>query len=93
MRSQEKVEAIYDLRAAAEHKVRAEIAVEKSPTPERRDALLEATLRLEDRTQTAIEACHYCGRSHLADEPHTPARDNVIDVVFGKPNLRSDLDA
>lgn len=83
MYSKQKLDAIYDLRAAVEEKTRLEIAVDREPTPSRRDALLKATLNVEDQTQTAIEACHYCGREHLPDEPHAPGRDNVIDVDFG----------
>jgi len=82
MDSQQKLEAIYELRNAVEEKTRAELAVERNPTPARRDALLKATLNLEERTQAAIEACHYCGRQHLPDEPHVA--DNVIEVDFGK---------
>jgi len=62
MYSQQKLDAIYDLRAAVEEKTRAELAVKRNPTAARKDALLKATLKVEDRTQVAIEACHLCGR-------------------------------
>jgi len=60
----EKVEAIFDLREAAEEHARAEIAHEQKPTPERKAELLDARLALEESTQDAIEACEYCGRPH-----------------------------
>ena len=82
MYSKQKLDAIYELRTAVEERTRLEIAVDREPTPSRRDALLKATLKVEDQTQTAIEACHYCGRAHLPDEPHASLRDNVIDVDF-----------
>lgn len=60
----QKVEAIFDLRKAAEEHARAEVAVEQRDTPDRRDALLEARIALEDSTQEAIEACEHCGQAH-----------------------------
>ncbi|HWZ88347.1 MAG TPA: hypothetical protein VNW92_05835, partial [Polyangiaceae bacterium] len=77
-----------ELREAVEEKVRAEHALERHESPRMRDALLDASLRVEAKTQTAIEACIYCGRPHAADEPHERrARmgdrdDKVIDVDF-----------
>lgn len=65
-----KVEAIYDLRDAAETKAHAEIALEQEPTPENRDQLLEAQMDLESKTQDAIEVCHDCGHAHASSEPH-----------------------
>ena len=70
MQSENKVRAIFELRHAAERKARAEAAVEAERSPEARDALLQASLELEDRTQTAIEVCHECGHEHGPDEPH-----------------------
>ncbi len=60
----EKVEAIFDLRAAAEEHARASVALEERPTPSRSDALLDARLKLEEATQDAIEACQACDRPH-----------------------------
>jgi hypothetical protein len=75
--SGKKIEAIYSLREAAEAKALAEVKAAIDPTPEARDELLDAQLNLEAKTQDAVEACHECGHSHGADEPHY--RNNVID--------------
>lgn len=58
--SSKKVAAIYDLRAAAEAKAKAQVAVEHDSTPNSRDALLEAQIELENKTADAVEACHDC---------------------------------
>jgi hypothetical protein len=79
--SSKKIEAIYSLRNAAEEKAQAEIKAQVLPTPAARDALLDAQLRLEAKTQDAIEACHECGRPHGAEEPHYTG--NVRNVDFG----------
>jgi hypothetical protein len=63
--SSQKLNAIYNLRTAVEAKVRAEQRLAQLPSADTRAALLHATLEVEDRTQTAIEACHHCGRGHL----------------------------
>lgn len=86
----DKIVAIYDLRAAVESKVRAEVAADISPSLAARDALLTATLEVESKTQDAIDACMYCGRSHAGDDPpcdDSPQRprDNVVPVDFGGP--------
>jgi len=65
----DKVEAIYDVREAAELHARAEVAVEKSPSPAKKDELLDAKLALEEATQDAIEACEHCALPHA---PQTP---------------------
>lgn len=86
---QNKIEAIYALRDAAEVKAAAEVRAARDPSPDTRDALLDAQLRLESTTQDAIEACHECGHAHDAGSAHaSPARDNVIDVAFGSTNER-----
>ena len=84
MYSQDKISAIYDLRQAVEEKVRQEIRVEDAPTPEARDALLDATLEVEAKTQHAIEVCHSCGGEHAVGAPHgDPSADGkVIPVDF-----------
>jgi hypothetical protein len=64
----DKVQAIYDLREAAEQHARAAIRVERNNTPEARDELLEARIRLENQTHDAIVACHQCGRPHAPDD-------------------------
>jgi hypothetical protein len=79
MLSNEKIDAIYELREAVETKVRAEHALELVPSPEARVALLEATLDVESKTQTAIDVCHECGRAHGLDDEHG---GNVIEVNF-----------
>ncbi|MBV8148653.1 MAG: hypothetical protein JO092_06155 [Candidatus Eremiobacteraeota bacterium] len=77
--SEEKVNAIYELRDAAEAKARAEKALEQAPTPQRREAWLDAQLDLEQKTFAAIEVCHECGHEHAAGAPHgTPLRSSVI---------------
>lgn len=62
--SNDKVAAIYDLRQAVEAKVHAEVALEVQPSPDKRAALLDATLEVEAKTQDAIEVCHECGLPH-----------------------------
>ncbi len=90
-RVKDKVEAIFELREALEQKVHAELALHREGSPQARDALLDATLRVEAKTQDAIETCHHCGRTHAAEESHERRRrvgersDNVVDVDF-RPN-------
>ncbi|HEV3195422.1 MAG TPA: hypothetical protein VGZ06_04740 [Candidatus Cybelea sp.] len=69
-RSSRKIDAIYEVRAAAEKKALAEKALEDDPGMEKRDQLLEARLTLEEKTIAAIEVCHECGHAHGAGEPH-----------------------
>lgn len=76
--SKKKLEAIYSLREAAEAKVLAELHADAEPTPAARDALLDAQLDLEAKTQDAVEACHECGHSHATNEPHYA--NNVLDL-------------
>lgn len=94
--SSRKIAAIYDLREAAEAKANAENAVEIDPTPNSRDALLDAQIELEAKTADAVDACHDCDdTSHdhapkVASGSGTPAAsrkrtnqdDNVIEVDF-----------
>jgi hypothetical protein len=68
--SKNKIDAIYELRTAAENKVLAEKALEDQPIAERRDQLLHAQINLEEKTIAAIEVCHSCGRTHSPDEAH-----------------------
>ena len=68
--SSKKTDAIYSLREAAEAKARAEVCADANPTPAARDALLEARLELEAKTQDAVESCHECGHAHAVDAPH-----------------------
>jgi hypothetical protein len=85
MQSQRKIEAIYELREAAETKARLEMAVERDASPAAREALLDATLEVEARTQDAIEVCHECGHAHPGDRSHAVAANgggNVIRVDF-----------
>jgi hypothetical protein len=83
---QKKTGAIYDLRAAVEAKVRAERAVDQDRSAESKDAYLDAIVRVEEKTQDAIDACIECGRPHPKMEAHrghvTGLRGNVIDVDF-----------
>jgi hypothetical protein len=82
--SQEKIDAIYNLREAVAAKVRLETEVDRASTPDKREALLDATLEMEAKTQQAIEVCHECGHVHH-DREHArgDAVDNVIAVDFG----------
>ena len=64
--SEKKIHAIYELRAAAETKARAEKALEQAATPQRREQWLDAQLDLEQKTWAAIEVCHECGHEHAA---------------------------
>jgi len=69
-RSSRKIDAIYEVRAAAEKKALAEKALDEHPGMEKRDQLLEARLTLEEKTIAAIEVCHDCGHAHGEDQPH-----------------------
>jgi hypothetical protein len=81
--SQEKIDAIYDLRDAVEAKTRLEAVVDDHPTAAAREALLDATLDVEAKTQHAIEVCHECGHVHGADRAHGASdAGNVIRVNF-----------
>jgi len=84
--SQQKIDAIYELREAVEAKTRLEVAVDNRPSPAAREALLDATLDVEARTQHAIEVCHECGHVHAADRLHGEAEGNLIRVDFGRPD-------
>ncbi|MGC9991546.1 MAG: hypothetical protein ABSD52_03975 [Candidatus Cybelea sp.] len=68
--SRRKIDSIYELRKAAERKALAEKAIEDEPGAERRDQLLHAQIKLEEKTIEAIAVCHECGRTHLSDEAH-----------------------
>ncbi len=65
-----KVDAIFELRDAAEEKAHAERDLAEAPSPQRRDALLEAQMTLAEKTHDAIEVCHECGGEHGTDQPH-----------------------
>ena len=78
----EKVEAIYSLREAAEAKVLAELKADAERTPAARDALLDAQIELESKTQDALQACHECGHAHGAGEAHYS--NNLLE--FKKPD-------
>lgn len=75
-----KVEAIYSLRDAAEQKAVAEMTLRDQPTAKHREALLDAQMVLEAKTQDAIEACHECGLPHAGDAGHAERGENVIDL-------------
>jgi hypothetical protein len=71
LESKEKVEAIFELREAAEKKAHAERDLAEAPSMDKRDVLLDAAIELEQKTQIALEACHECGEEHTADQPHS----------------------
>lgn len=83
-----KIDAIYELRDAAETKAHAERDLEITGTEAARDALLEAQLNVEARTQEAIDVCHECGQNRADNHEHPlrtrigERRDNVIAVDF-----------
>ncbi len=68
--SKRKIDAIFELREAAEKKALAEKKATEDPTLENRDELLETRLTLEDKTVAAIETCHECGHEHGENTPH-----------------------
>ncbi len=68
--SRRKIDAIYELRRAAEEKVLAEKALEDEPGAKRRDELLEAQMTLEEKTLDAIDVCHECGHAHDSGGAH-----------------------
>jgi hypothetical protein len=68
--SKKKIDAIFELRAAAEEKALAERAVTDDPSPQNRDKLLDRQLELENKTVRAIDVCHECGHEHGPDLPH-----------------------
>jgi hypothetical protein len=98
----DKVEAIFELREAVEEKVHAEYSAAREGSPEARDALLDATLKVDEKTQDAIEVCHTCERPHAASEPHTSGEsrsassrigahaDSVVAVDFSPDAKQSD---
>jgi hypothetical protein len=81
--SQAKIDAIYGLRDAVEARTRLEAVVDEHPTADAREALLDATLEVEAKTQHAIDVCHECGHVHAADRGHGLGGDpKVIRVNF-----------
>lgn len=75
-----KVEAVYQLREAAEAHGRAEALLETERSAETVDALLEAKEKLEEKTVEAIEACEHCAQAHCDDASHK--KDNVVHMRF-----------
>ena len=90
--SKDKVRAIYDLRAAVEEQVFAQVRADRDDSPTAREVLLDATLNVEAKTQDAIEICHDCERPHAVDLPHErqsrvgESHENVVEVDF-RPQL------
>ena len=80
MLSNQKITAIYNLRTAVEAKVRAEQRLAQIPSPDSRAALLHATLDVEEKTHSAIAACHQCGRRHAGGLSRGAGK--VIEVDF-----------
>ncbi|MGC2407390.1 MAG: hypothetical protein WA431_13365 [Candidatus Cybelea sp.] len=68
--SKSKIDAIYELRHAAEQKALAEKAVDDDPSWDNRDNLLDKQTKLNSKTVAAIRVCHQCGHEHLPDAPH-----------------------
>ena len=80
-----KIDAVYELRAAAEEHGRAEKMIETDRSPENIDRLVDAKEIMEVKTIEAIEACHECGEVHCNDESHRKQAD-VINVDFAQGN-------
>jgi hypothetical protein len=80
-RSSRKIDAIYEVRAAAEKKALAEKALAEDPGMEKRDQLLEARLTLEEKRSQ---------QSRSATAADTPmARMSRIRINWGgQPGLR-----
>ena len=83
----DKVEAVYALRHAAEAHGRAEAQLDIENSPENRDVVLDTKVELEAKTAEAIESCQYCGRSHQDDHPHkrasvTHTPEGIIELRF-----------
>lgn len=77
-----KVDAVYELREAAEEHGKAEAMIDSDRSPENIGRLLDAKERLEVKTVEAIEACEHCGEEHCDDESHK--KTNVINVSFAR---------
>jgi hypothetical protein len=84
--SRNKIDAIYELRAAAEEKARAEARLSDLHTPPARDVLLDAQLELEEKTLRAIEVCHDCGHEHAPGSAHVGIvrQGNVVRIEFDR---------
>lgn len=85
--SAQKIEAIYELREAAEEHGRIDAATAQRHDAAARTQRLAAREKLEEKTVKAIEVCHECGRPHADDEPHDEPhteRSNVIEGDFGR---------
>ena len=87
--SAEKIEAIYQLREAAEEHGRIDAATAERHDAAARTLRLAAREKLEEKTVKAIEVCHECGRPHADDEPHAE-RGNVIEGNFGRQTPESE---
>ncbi|GAC1592170.1 MAG: hypothetical protein NVS3B28_20690 [Candidatus Velthaea sp.] len=90
------IEAIYQLRDAVEQKVHAEYRLASADTAEARDALLDATLRVEEKTQDAIESSLRGMRPYdlPSAQPKSRLSDvhgNVLGVDF-RPQFERDRD-
>ncbi|MDQ6929656.1 MAG: hypothetical protein M3126_03185 [Candidatus Eremiobacteraeota bacterium] len=77
-----KVEAVYELREAAEEHGKAEAMIDTERSAKNIDRLLDAKERLEVKTIEAIQACEHCGEGHCDDISHQKA--NVINVRFAR---------
>ncbi len=81
-----KVDAIFELREAAQAVGRAEAFLEQTPSFEHVDALLDAKLLVEEKTSEAIESCEHCGLQHR-DHQHpsiSNTGEKIIAVDFRK---------
>ena len=78
--SKAKIDAIFQLREAAEKKALAEVVAQSSPSAQHLDVLLEAQMSLEAKTQTAIEICHECGHEHEV----RPCEEDSIEAESGE---------
>ena len=65
-RMKNKVDAIFELREAAEEHGRASAQLDDTPdSKEARFAVFDTRAKLEAATVEAMESCHHCGGAHL----------------------------
>ncbi|MDQ2680316.1 MAG: hypothetical protein M3Y21_04740 [Candidatus Eremiobacteraeota bacterium] len=83
-----KVDAVFELREAAQAVGRAEVRVEQAATLEHVDALLDAKLLVEEKTSQAIESCAHCGLQHCDHQRPgiSNAGEKIIAVDFRNRN-------
>lgn len=87
--SAEQIDAIYELRKAAEEHGRIDAETAHRDDEPARTQRLAAREKLEEKTVQAIEACHECGHTHADDTPHQ-VWGRVIEGNFGRHRRESE---